>query len=146
MKDVFSGISNAFGGNTEAAKNEEKPKASNDLTKKVGFEITKKGFSSSDFSSTIDFTFQLTNNTPKDMGGVEGIISLNDIFGNPIREVHLSYDEGIKAGETKLYSASIDYNKFMDAHIKLRSTDLSKLKYDWQVSKIVYADGSTEAY
>jgi hypothetical protein len=146
MKDVFSGISDVFGGNTEASKNEEKPKASNDLTKKVGFEITKKGFSSADFSNRITFTFQLTNNTDKNMEGVEGTVSMNDIFGNAIQEVHLSYDEGIKAGETKLYSAGVDYNQFMEKDIKLRGTELSKLKYDWQVSKIVYADGSVETY
>jgi hypothetical protein len=144
MKEVFSGISDVFGGKTETSKDGEKPKISNDLTKKVGFEIMKKGFSSANYSSSITFTFQFTNNTDKDIEGVEGLVTFNDIFGNTIKEVNLSYDKGLKAGEIKLYSPVIDYNQFMDSDTKLKNTELSKLKYEWQINKIVYTDGSIE--
>lgn len=145
MAEVFSGVSDALSGNTKSEE-KEKPKASNDLTKKVSFEIIKKGFSSSNYDDSITFTFQLKNNTEKDMEGVEGIITMMDIFGNTIQNISLSYDEGLKAGEVKLYSASVDYNQFMEKDMKLKGTELEKLKYDWQVTKIVYQDGSIESY
>jgi len=38
----------------------------------------------------------------------------------------------------------VDYNQFISSDEKLRSTPLDKLKYDWQVQTIIYADGSKE--
>lgn len=145
MAEVFSGVADALGGDTKAEE-KEKPKASNDLTKKVSLEIIKKGFSSSNYDDNITFTFQLENKTGKDMEGVEGIVTMKDIFGNVIQTISFSYDDGIKAGETKLYLASVDYNQFMEKDIKLKGTELEKLKYDWQVTQIVYQDGSVESY
>lgn len=146
MQEAFSGISDALNGNTKASEDKGKPKPSNDLTKKVGLEVIKKGFSSSNYDDSITFTFQLENKTGKDIEGVAGIITFKDIFDNEIQNISLTYDNGIKAGETKLYPASVDYNQFIDRDIKLRGTELEKLKYDWQVTKIVYTDGTVESY
>jgi hypothetical protein len=48
-------------------------------------------------------------------------------------------------GESKLYEAVVDINPFIDGDVKLKNTDLSKLKYSWLVDTIVYADGTTES-
>lgn len=142
--DAFSDV---FGEETgESDIQEEKPQASNDLTNKVGFEITNKSFTGSDFLDYNTFTFNFTNNTDKDIEGIKGYVNLNDLFGDRIKRVSFSYDEGIKAGESKLYRASIDYNQFIDEDIKLKQTELAKLKYDWEITTIIYTDGTQESY
>jgi hypothetical protein len=141
LKDTFSG---AFGETT--GKPEKKISEDNPLTKKVTFEITNKGFSDEDFQTSNTFTFKFTNTTGKDIEGIKGTIEFNDLFGDRIKGVSLSYDEGIKAGESKLYRASLDYNQFMDDDVKLRQTELVKLKYNWDLSTIIYTDGTVENF
>lgn len=140
--DALSGM---FTEDTEKPKIEEKkPQVVNDLTKKVTLEITKKGFIEGDFSDYNTFTLKLTNNTDKDIEGIKGFIVMNDLFGDQITGITLTYDKGILAGESKLYNASVDYNQFMDKDIKLKQTPLEKIKYEWSVQSIIYTDGSQE--
>jgi hypothetical protein len=127
----------------ENASTKEEP-ANDALTPKIGFNVSKKGFTASDFENKITFTFLLTNNTQKDVAGVKGNIVFRDIFGDEITKVNYSYDGGIKANATVTDARTVDYNQFISSDEKLRSTPLDKLKYDWQVQTIIYADGSKE--
>lgn len=149
LGEVFSGfaegVSEAFGNSKpDNVKEAKRAEDSNNLNKKVGFEITKKGFNSSGFLDEITFTFELTNNTNKDIEGVQGSVIITDIFGNEIKGINLAYDDGIPAGESILYSGAVDYNQFIDNDNKLKQTELSKLKYTWSVEQIIYTDGSME--
>ena len=38
----------------------------------------------------------------------------------------------------------MDINQFMDAHVIFYTTDFADLKFDYEVTAIVYADGTTE--
>ncbi len=128
--------------NTEQAKTENK---------KVTLEITNKGFHEADYMSgdyqdqiTMDLKF--TNNTDKEIRGVEGVLTFYDIFDNKISATKVSYDKGIPANESKVWKSGTDYNQFMDEDVKLRNTELKDLKYKWEVSTIIYADGSKETF
>lgn len=145
---IRSAIGDAFSGVFQEKNNEPERKVSfdNPLAKKVTFEITNKGFISEDFQDSNTFTFKFTNTTNKDIEGVKGTIEFNDLFGDRIKGVSLSYDEGIKAGESKLYRASVDYNQFMEDDVLLRQTELSKLKYKWDINTIVYTDGTQDVF
>lgn len=146
IRSVFSEAFGNLGSDKsgEEQKKESESVASNDLNKKVVMTVEKKGFVSQSFVDANTFTFKFTNNTNKNIEGVQGTINFMDLFGNSIQRIQLSYDKGIKAGESKLYDATVDYNQFMDEDIKLKNTELSKLKYEWDVNTIVYTDGSTE--
>lgn len=146
IRSVFS---EAFGdlGQDDSSESDSKEKesvASNDLNKKVSMSVEKKGFATQSYQSANTFTFKFTNNTDKDIEGVQGTINFMDLFGNSIKQVKLTYDDGLKAGESKLYSATVDYNQFMDEDIKLKNTDLAKLKYEWDTDMIIYTDGTKE--
>jgi len=144
IDDAFSGV---FGEEEEKPVQETtKPSAINKLTDKVPLEVIDKGFIEGDFQDYITFTFQFTNTTDKDIEGVKGQVAFNDLFGDQIQRVNLSYDEGIPAGETKLYRATVDYNPFIDDDTTLRQTDLSKIKIEWDVNTIIYIDGSQETF
>jgi hypothetical protein len=98
------------------------------------------------FFDQISFSLELTNKTDKDIEGVRGHITFMDIFGSHIRDSSLSYDQGIKSGETVVYQVGVEYNQFISSHVKLRQTDLDKLKYQWEVDTIIYTDGTTETF
>lgn len=152
IRSAFTGaFSEAFGEDkttskqeVETPKPEEKAQPVNDLNNNVGFEITDKDFMKSNYQEYNTFSFNLTNKTDKDITGVKGILELKDLFGDNIKTTRLSYDEGIKAGETKVYKVTIDYNQFMDEDMKLKSTDLDKMKCTFDVSTIIYSDGTQE--
>ena len=146
IRSVFSEAFGDFGSDKsdEEQKKESESIASNDLNRRVAMTIEKKGFATQSFIEANTFTFKFTNNTNKDIEGVQGVINFMDLFGNSIQRIELSYDGGIKAGESKLYDATVDYNQFIDEDIKLKNTELSKLKYDWDVDTIIYTDGSKE--
>lgn len=144
IDDAFSGV---FGEEQDRSTQEKiKSSAVNKLTDKVPLEVVDKGFVEGDFQDYITFTFQFTNATDKDIEGVKGQITFNDLFGDQIQRVNLSYDEGIPAGAVKLYRATVDYNPFIDDDTTLRQTDLSKIKTDWDVNTIIYTDGSQETF
>jgi len=88
------------GGVTQVAPAEEQ-------SKKVMLEITNKGFYEADWRSgnyqdqiTMDLKF--TNETDKDIKGIEGVLTFFDIFDNKILATKVSYDKGIPAYESKV--------------------------------------------
>jgi hypothetical protein len=155
MEDAFTGVFEGFTDGMEESESvsekeanipAEAPMPTNTLSDKVTFAVTEKRFIEGDWDDYNAFTFQFTNNTDKEILGVKGVITFNDIFGDQIKRVSVSYDEGIAVGESKPYKATISYNQFMDEDILLRQTDMEKLKYEWEVTAIVYADGTEESY
>jgi hypothetical protein len=113
---------------------------------KVNLIIEKKGIFEGDFSDQITMNFKFTNNTDKDIKGVDGVITFYDIFDNEIKKLNISYDKGITVDTPKTWEAGFDYNQFMDEDIKLKNTDLENLKYKWKINTIVFDDGSKEDY
>ncbi len=118
---------------------------------KVTLEITDKGFHQADYMSgsyqdQITMSLKFTNNTDKEIRGVEGALTFYDIFDNEISAKSISYDKEIPAKESKVWESGIDYNQFMDEDVKLKNTELKNLKYKWNVSTIVYVDGNKDTF
>lgn len=116
---------------------------------KVGVEIIKKGFQDIDvmariYEAQVSMNLKFTNRTDKDIRGVEGTLTTYDIFGNKIKSINISYDKGIPKNGSKVWESGVEYNQFSNEDVKLKDTDLQDLKYKWEVSTIVYADGTTE--
>jgi len=91
---------------------------------------------------TVEMAFE--NKTDKDMQGVKGVLKLADIFGDTISNVHFSYDQGVPAGKTSTYHGQIEINKFSDRDMKLWNTDSDKLKTAFEISTIIYKDGTKQ--
>lgn len=116
---------------------------------KVGIEITKKGFQDMNimagiYEAQVTMNLKFINRTNKDIRGVEGTVTYYDIFGNKIKAVGISYDKGIPKNGFKVWESGVEYNQFSDEDVKLKDTELKDLKYKWETSTIVYADGTTE--
>lgn len=118
---------------------------------KVSLEITKKGFyeadyMSGDYQDQITMDLKLTNETDKDIKGVEGVLTFYDIFDNKISSMIIRYDKSIPTHQSKILEGGRNYNQFIDEDIKLKEVELENLKYKWEITTIIYIDGSKETF
>lgn len=98
------------------------------------------------YSPRVEFSFRVFNNTSKDIKGVQGILTVKDLFGVDIMSSTLDFTgETIKAnGSIAVSGMGMDINQFMDDHVKLYTTDFSDLKFEYEVTAIVYTNGTSE--
>ncbi len=82
------------------------------------------------------------NKTDKDIEGVKGTLKITDIFGDLIKNTNFSYDSGIAAKKTAIYKGSLNINRFEDRDLKLYTTDFDKLKTSFEITTIIYKDGT----
>ncbi len=88
---------------------------------------------------TIELGFK--NNTDKNISGAKGIVVLKDMFGEVIKRINLSNDNGILANQVTTLSGTIDYNQFMDQDKKLKSTKFEKLQFEWIPDVYIFENG-----
>lgn len=106
--------------------------------------VYEKGFTSENFQDYITMKFAYENHTDKPIRGFKGDIEFDDLFGDKIKVSSLTEDEPLAAGQTRRVSKTLNYNQFIDADKKLRSTELSNLKIVWKPSQILFVDGSSK--
>lgn len=83
------------------------------------------------------------NKGTKDIEGIKGVLHVADIFGDSIININWSYDDGIPAGESRVERGSgVDINRFIDRDMRLWNTDFNKMKTQFEVSTIVFKDGT----
>ncbi len=83
------------------------------------------------------------NKSDKDIQGVKGVLKLMDIFGDKILNVNWSYDAGVPAKQSTVERKSgIGINQFDDSAMKLWNTDFDKLKSTFEVSTIIFKNGT----
>lgn len=98
------------------------------------------------YSPRVEFTFEVYNNTSKDIKGVQGILIIKDLFGVDIMSSGLDFTgQTISAnGSVTVSGMGIDINQFMDDHVKIYTTNYEDLNFEYEVTSIVYSDGTTE--
>lgn len=97
------------------------------------------------FSSYINMMFDVTNNSDKAIKGIEGTLTVNDLFGKEILTINCDFvGTIIQPQETHTVSElSLECNEFMDEHMKFYDTEYKDLQFVYNISSIVYEDGST---
>lgn len=97
------------------------------------------------FNPYIVFTFEITNYGDKAIKGIEGIITFNDLFGKEIMEMSCDFSgQTIATGETFVDDDMyFECNPFMDDHMKLYNTDYSDVQAEYEITTIVYEDGTS---
>jgi len=104
--------------------------------------VSKKNVDSEYGQKYVAVEMAFENRSDKDMQGIKGTLKIADIFGDTINNVSFSYDRGVTAGKTSTYKGTIDINRFMNKDMKLWNTDLDKLKTTFEISTIIYKDGT----
>lgn len=83
------------------------------------------------------------NKSDKGIQGIKGVLKLMDIFGDKILNVSWSYDGGVPAKQNIVErKKGVDINQFDDSDMRLWNTDFDKLKSAFEVSTIIFKDGS----
>jgi len=136
----------------EAKALETKIKAGKDATARQINEmlivaLVAKGFQPADWqagnvSDVITIELALENKGKTDIAGVKGTTVFQDMFGDVIKQINLSYDGGIPAGKSVTWTGTLRYNQFDTNDAKLRSVDMSKLKFSFIPSVVVFSDGT----
>lgn len=95
------------------------------------------------FSNYCPLKFEVTNNTDKEIQGVQGNIKLMDLFGSEIMTVGCDFlGELIPANQTVTYDLQYEVNEFIAEDMKLFNTGYTDLKTEYTIKKIVFTDGS----
>lgn len=98
------------------------------------------------YSPRVDFSFEVYNNTDKDIKGVQGKLIIKDLFGKEFTNGYMDFvGQTIKAKESEIFEyLGYDLNQFVDEHMKLFNTDYDDLIFEYKVTSIVYTDGTQE--
>lgn len=98
------------------------------------------------YSDFIKLTVQATNNTPSSIRGVQGTLYVDDLFGENIMAIKWDLTgQTIYSGQTVTYSNyGLDVNEFKSEHMKFYNTDFQDLKFRYEITQIVYGDGTSE--
>lgn len=99
------------------------------------------------FYDYVLFTFKIYNDSDKDIRGISGVATFNDMFGKEIIKVNCDLTQGVSANSTATdKSMSLEVNEFKDEHMKLRNTSYEDIQFEYKIKKIVYADGTSEEF
>lgn len=103
-----------------------------------------RGMSGMLMDENLQVTFGYKNNSTKDIAGVKGYVSVNDLFGDEISGFAISNDKTIKAGETVTWtgSRSIKYSMGNNKDRKLAELTDDKYKIVWEPKVVVFTDGT----
>lgn len=98
------------------------------------------------FSNRVEFNFSLTNNTDKDIKGIQGDLAIQDLFGESIMDISCDFvGNTIKPKETIINKdLGFDVNEFIDYHSKVYTTDFEDLKFEYTIKKIIFTDGTVK--
>lgn len=98
------------------------------------------------FLPRVDFSFEVYNNTDKDIKGVQGELHIKDLFGVEFVNGYMDFvGQTIKAKESGIYEyLGYDLNRLAEEDMKLFNTDYDDLIFEYKVTSIVYTDGTRE--
>ncbi len=97
------------------------------------------------FYDYVNFVFEITNNSGKDIKGIEGGLTISDLFGKEITTIGCDFTgHTIKKGEKYTNSdMALEVNPYIDEDVEVYSTDYSDLQFRYEVTNIVFSDGTS---
>jgi hypothetical protein len=132
----------------QPSKEAESPKVStsseDDISKLITLRIISKRVFEANYSEHLGMEFTYTNNSQKTIKAFTGVMNFKDVFDKEILPVNLTVDDFIiKPGQTVTdKKKSLELNKFNDAHNRLKTINLDSLKLDFEVTGILFSDGT----
>jgi len=114
------------------------------ISKLITMRIVRKHVFKANYSEHLGMEFTYTNNSQKTIKAFTGIMHFKDVFDREILKVSLTVDDFIiKPGQTVTdKSKSLELNKFNDVHNRLKTINLDSLKLDFEVTGILFSDGT----
>jgi len=97
------------------------------------------------YSDRVEFAFLIENMTDRSIKGVQGTLTVKDLFGSDILSINCDFTGQTipPNGSITMEDLGMDINEFMDTHVKLYNEDYSDLIFEYEVSNIVFSDGQS---
>ncbi|MBQ8249660.1 MAG: hypothetical protein IJY93_07255 [Clostridia bacterium] len=137
--------------NADKAQNDE-PKKEESKKEEVRVTVTNKknipkNTSQGRYSDRVEFTFKLDNLTAKSIKGIQGTLTVYNLFDDEIISLNCDFTGNtISAnGTITVGDIGIDINQFMDNNVKLYNEDFDDLKFKYEVKNIVYSGDSSNS-
>lgn len=118
---------------------------------KVNVKVTDKynlpvNYDANRYSPRVEFNFDILNKTNKSIKGVQGVLIIKDLFGEKIMSLNCDFTGKTISANSKVTFEGIgfDINQFLDYHVKVYNEDFGDLIFEYEVTKIVYSDGTQE--
>lgn len=110
----------------------------------TGKSVTPMDYNNWVFYNYVNFVFSIVNNADKDIQGIQGTLTVNDLFGVEIITIRCDFTGNtVPAGETIVVDdLSYECNDFDDADMKLFNENYEDLKFVYTVTQIVFTDGT----
>ncbi|MBP3204032.1 MAG: hypothetical protein J6M66_01265 [Lachnospiraceae bacterium] len=118
--------------------------SSNSKSEKVVVTVTDKENFSEDYSAGrflpyCQFTIKVSNYTGRNIKGVEGILTIKDLFGKEIKKVGCDLTgTSIPAGTVTTFKRGIEINDLFDIDAKLYNEKYEDLQFEYKVTDVVY--------
>lgn len=98
------------------------------------------------YSNYCTMVFQITNNTTKDIQGIEGTLTVKDLFDKTILEMGCDFvGQTIPSNQTATEDELVyEVNQFIDTDMQFYTTDFEDLKFEYEVTQIVFTDGTVK--
>jgi hypothetical protein len=99
------------------------------------------------FNPFVELICQIDNMTDKEIKGVSGELTVNDLFGKKIMTIDWDITGEVipPNGSITQEGYGLEINEFMDEHVKLYRTSYEDLQFEYKLKQIVYTDGTAES-
>lgn len=88
-----------------------------------------------------------TSHLQKSTRATKGTLVISDIFGESKLRLRWTINQPLTPGESYTEKGvGFEYNQFNDSHKWIRATDLKDTTFRFEVSDIIYQDGTTETF
>lgn len=85
----------------------------------------------------------VTNNSTKDIKGIQGSLEIKDMFGVNIKGANLNFTgTTIKTGKTHFETARFKANPFISEDMKVFDEKFEDLIFEYTVLKVIFTDGT----
>lgn len=94
-------------------------------------------------SEFLELKLVAVNNTDKSISAFQGTTKFKDIFGDEIMYLNYSCDKTIAPkSQIEISGQGLDYNMFLDEHVRLKNTPFEKIIFEFIPKKILFEDGT----
>ena len=94
------------------------------------------------YSDKIEFEFFFSNIGNREIRAFTGIATFSDVFGRPIKNIEILYDQPLRIGQPIFWTASWDPNQFIEEDQQIVNTDLGNLIFKFAAQSIIFVDGT----
>jgi hypothetical protein len=125
-----------------ATKNDWKKESSS----AIRVNLESKGFYSDAWQDYLVFTFNLYNQSDKDVRALKGMVRFYNAFGEEVYQVELSCEREIASRKQLSEEVRVNFRPYLEKDVALKDRSVEGLKTQWLPEQIIFTDNSTISF